>query len=352
MNEEERMEKALMKALIGGTPEDIVNALAAVWIAYPTKERTIAAARVMATYNLVLGNYLRTINICMDARDMLDGMFDMQLLMCVKMANTALASVYSKKTGKSLSSYNFELIYTTEDEFDNGFELSRDFKEDPSEGDKAVAKQLHGNILRNWEPYTRLTDDTWEQHQNAFDSIYSVLYEAVEFNDGDRILDLGCGTMANPLKLLSDYGTKDYELIGMDVRGHTLLATRKFINQHFPEVNYTIIRADAVTAIPSWFKEKEFHVVTTFDFIEHIRKEEYLTLLRCVHHVLKDGGRFYISKPNGLRFLGGVEEKDAGEHVSEKSVGYLRKTLYDAGFSTKVLCRQRILIEAIKKEKK
>jgi SAM-dependent methyltransferase len=352
MNEEERMEEALMQALISGTPEDIVNTLAAVWVAYPTKERTMAAARVMATYNLVLGNYLRTINICMDARDMLQGAFDMQLLMCVKLANTALASIYKEKTGKPLSAYNFELVYTTEDEFDSGFELSRDFEEDVTEGDNAVAKQLHGNILRNWEPYTKLTGDTWEQHQNAFDSIYSVLYEAVEFNDGDRILDLGCGTMANPLKLLSDYGTKDYELWGMDVRGHTLLATRKFISEHFPKVHCTIVRGNAVTDIPKWFKEKEFDVVTTFDFIEHIRKEEYLTLIRYVHNVLKDGGRFYISKPNGLRFLGGVEEKDFGEHVCEKSLGYLRKTLYDAGFQTKVLCRERILIEAIKKEKK
>ncbi len=349
--EKEKLKEELNRTLISGTAEESIKAVKALWLANPTKEMTIAAARMMATYYLALKDFKRVINVCMDTRDML-GVFDMHLCLCVKMANSAIARWYKDRTGKDLGAYNFEIVYTTEDEYDNEFDLSKDYQEKPEEGESAVSKQLYGNLLRNWEPYRKLVGDGKEkEHQKAFDAIYGMVSEDLKFNEGDRILDIGCGTMAIPLKLLNDQGVKDYELIGMDLRGHTLKAAKRFIDEHFPEANCRFIHGNAVTAIPTWFDKKEVDVVTTFDFIEHIRNEEYLTLIRYVHNILKDGGKFYISKPNGLRFIGEVKEKDATEHVSEKSVGYLLKTLHDAGFETKVLCRLRIFIEATKKEK-
>jgi 2-polyprenyl-3-methyl-5-hydroxy-6-metoxy-1,4-benzoquinol methylase len=101
------------------------------------------------------------------------------------------------------------------------------------------------------------------------------------------ILDLGCGT-GTFLKVLESLGYKN--IIGVDLSTSQIEIARK-------ECNFAKVYCQNIF---EYFDktENKFDLITGFDFIEHLNKNEILLLLNILTKVLKSDGRVIFQTPN------------------------------------------------------
>lgn len=149
------------------------------------------------------------------------------------------------------------------------------------------------------------------------------------------ILDVGCGTGINTVKLKKKTG----KITGFDLKDYTKDRYRK---------DFQLVLGDA-NGLP--FEKNIFDIISSWDVIEHVDDDK--RFLREIHRVLKSGGRVLLSTPNRTRLsnrilnlLGkkntypyclGTEEagKDGvGEilHIREYTIKELSKLAKDQGF--------------------
>ena len=100
-------------------------------------------------------------------------------------------------------------------------------------------------------------------------------------------LDLGCG-QGQLMSLARDVGFRT--IVGVDMSQEMLAGCR--------ELAFDVRNEDAIDFIRRSAAES-FGVVSAFDFLEHIQRNDALRLLRDVRRVLKPGGIALIKVPNG-----------------------------------------------------
>jgi len=138
----------------------------------------------------------------------------------------------------------------------------------------------------------------------------------------ERILDLGCGE-GEFLKICED---RELETVGIDVSSYALSEAQK-------KTKGKLLKLDLEKKqIP--FPDDTFETVTCFDLVEHLRRVDLL--FKEVKRVLKNGGVFFITTPNGdylpKDFLGHFVMKDP-THVNLQGERYWLDKLKKAGFS-------------------
>lgn len=109
----------------------------------------------------------------------------------------------------------------------------------------------------------------------------------LSMNGDIRVLDLGCGG-GEFLSFLSDHGFKS--LTGIDASAQQMERARTNV----PRAH--LINGD-VTEIAQ-FAPETFGLVTAFDLLEHLPKNEVLPLLTHIHKRLVENGALIVSVPN------------------------------------------------------
>jgi 2-polyprenyl-3-methyl-5-hydroxy-6-metoxy-1,4-benzoquinol methylase len=100
-------------------------------------------------------------------------------------------------------------------------------------------------------------------------------------------LDLGCGQgQLMSLAHASGFGN----VSGVDLSAEMLSACH--------DAGLNVHQADAVEYVRN-VQPDEFGIVSAFDFVEHLKREEALALLRAARRALQPGGVMLIKVPNG-----------------------------------------------------
>lgn len=134
---------------------------------------------------------------------------------------------------------------------------------------------------------------------------------------GKRVLDLGCRTGA-----LTQYYAAGNEVVGVDVDADALERARE-------RLGIETTWADAEDALP--FDDESFDIVVMGEVLEHLA--EPAAAVANVRRVLRPGGRFVGSVPNGfrlknrLRFLLGAPPDADPTHLQLFSPAKLRTLL-------------------------
>lgn len=99
----------------------------------------------------------------------------------------------------------------------------------------------------------------------------------------DKVLDLGCGTGINTIKLKRITN----KIIGLDIKN--------FVKKEYKEHFKFILGNGTKTK----FKKESFDIVVCWDVIEHLREGE--SLLKEINRILEKGGITLLSTPNKKR---------------------------------------------------
>lgn len=102
-----------------------------------------------------------------------------------------------------------------------------------------------------------------------------------------KILDIGCG-FGNLLKALQLSGYTN--LAGIDISEEQIIKAKE-LN---PDINFNCI--DLITYLKT--SNEKYDLITAFDVIEHLSKDEILTTLNLIYNSLKDGGQIITQTPN------------------------------------------------------
>jgi len=128
-----------------------------------------------------------------------------------------------------------------------------------------------------------------------------------------RILDVGCGTGANLMRL-ADFGDAE----GVDISPDALKFCR--------ERGLNNVKLGAAESLP--YEDHEFDLVTSFDVVEHM--DDDVAGLREMRRVLRPGGRVLLFVPTFM-FLWGVQD-EVSNHRRRYRLNELREVVTAAGF--------------------
>ncbi len=152
---------------------------------------------------------------------------------------------------------------------------------------------------------------------------------AIQFiKNTDNVLDIPCG---------GGYGVghlaiKSKKVVGVDIFDEAIQHSKEF----FQKENTEFIVADMENLEKSFNYENKFDLVTSFEGIEHIAKQE--SFLENVSNILKDDGLFIIStprKPHGSPYhkiehsLESFKELLSKQFVIEKMYGQIYTDIFD-----------------------
>jgi ubiquinone/menaquinone biosynthesis C-methylase UbiE len=119
-------------------------------------------------------------------------------------------------------------------------------------------------------------------------------FEKFGIEDGDRILDLGCGVGRH---VITSYTLKNVQAVGLDLCHNDLLTAQSRFSEEFEESqnsgkSFGLAVGNALS-LP--FADDSFDKVICSEVLEHI--PEYQSVLKEIRRVLKPGGVFAASVP-------------------------------------------------------
>jgi ubiquinone/menaquinone biosynthesis C-methylase UbiE len=159
--------------------------------------------------------------------------------------------------------------------------------------------------------------------------IKAKLIDDASIEDGQRILDLGCGTGTLMLMIKRKYS--DVDLIGLDIDSESLrLALRK---SYKAKSSIALVKGSAIQ-LP--YASETFDRVLSSLVYHHLRSDQKVSSMQEVLRVLKPKGQFLLAdfgKPGNFimsmmsRVLGKIED------VSDNVQGLMPVMMKQAGFS-------------------
>jgi SAM-dependent methyltransferase len=110
---------------------------------------------------------------------------------------------------------------------------------------------------------------------------------------GDRVLDVGCGRG----EIVFQTAAHGADAVGIDFSEAALAIAAETRNRHEPDIqSRTRFVSGNAEALP--FDDKTFDKIFLLDVVEHLSKDELLSVLKEVRRVLKDAGLLVIHTPN------------------------------------------------------
>ncbi len=169
-------------------------------------------------------------------------------------------------------------------------------------------------------------------------SLREEVLERVHIQNGERVLDVGCGTAA--LLIRAKMYTPGAHLIGVDADPHILVLARKNITRHGVGVEVKEARAEDLP-----FPSASFEVVTSTLTFHHLPTAIKQRAMTEIHRVLKPGGRFLLAdfgRPEGQLLktffaLGRLLQSDEAKYLQDNQAGRLPQFLQAAGFAVQEL---------------
>jgi len=122
----------------------------------------------------------------------------------------------------------------------------------------------------------------------------TINFEKFGMQDGDRILDLGCGVGRH---VISSYTLKNIQAVGLDLCHADLVTAKERFTTEFEEPqneqkSFGLTVGDALN-LP--FPDNSFDRVICSEVLEHI--PDYKSVLKEIRRVMKPGGVFAASVP-------------------------------------------------------
>jgi 2-polyprenyl-3-methyl-5-hydroxy-6-metoxy-1,4-benzoquinol methylase len=141
-------------------------------------------------------------------------------------------------------------------------------------------------------------------------------------NKNAKILDIGCG-FGNLLKGFKDIGYNN--LTGIDISEEQIAKAIELNSR----INFNCI--DLISYLKS--ENKKFDLITVFDVIEHLEKDEALEALKLIHDALNANGQLIIQTPNAESpWFGAVAFGDF-THEWFYTTSSLEDILFKSGFN-------------------
>lgn len=162
--------------------------------------------------------------------------------------------------------------------------------------------------------------------------------ERAHIQDGERVLDVGCGTAT--LLIAAKSRSPTAQMVGVDTDERVLQIARKKIAQHQVEVE--VVQAGA-EHLP--FRPSSFDVVTSSLVFHHLPTEIKQQAMHEIYRVLKPGGRFLLAdfgKPEGVLLrtffaVGALVHADEATYLQDNKQGRLLLFLRETGFEVQEL---------------
>lgn len=139
-------------------------------------------------------------------------------------------------------------------------------------------------------------------------------------NKAARIADLGCG-YGSFLYFLHEEGYRN--IAGVDISAEQVDSARKL---GIPNV----VQDDSWKFLES--RRQEFDCLTALDLLEHLAKEESLSLLHAAHSALRPGGLLIVKAPNADGPFGGKILYSDFTHEQAFTPLSIRQVLAASGF--------------------
>jgi len=119
-------------------------------------------------------------------------------------------------------------------------------------------------------------------------------FEKFGIEDGDRILDLGCGVGRH---VITSYTLKKVQAVGLDLCHNDLLAAQSRFTEEFeePQNSSKSFGLTVGNAMSLPFADDSFDKVICSEVLEHI--PDYRSVLKEIRRVLRPGGIFAASVP-------------------------------------------------------
>ena len=167
----------------------------------------------------------------------------------------------------------------------------------------------------------QVNDDLWSEHAARYAF-------AARFAQGQRVLDLGCGT---------GYGTADLaraasSAVGVDLAPEAIA----YADRHYPGARFL---QGSATAVP--FPPAAFDLVTAFEVIEHLG--DWRSLLSEARRVLAPAGMLIVSTPNKRYYAEARAESGPNPfHEHEFEFGEFRAALNEFFPHVRILFQDRV----------
>jgi ubiquinone/menaquinone biosynthesis C-methylase UbiE len=157
--------------------------------------------------------------------------------------------------------------------------------------------------------------------------------ERVHFQNGERLLDVGCGTAT--LLIAAKSHNPDSQVFGIDVDERVLDIAKRKIQKTRVEVEVMKARAEDLP-----FESSSFDVVVSTLIFHHLPTKIKKLAMREIHRVLKQDGRFLLAdfgKPESVLLktffaLGAMVRSDEAKYLQDNREGRLPLFLEEAGF--------------------
>ncbi len=162
--------------------------------------------------------------------------------------------------------------------------------------------------------------------------------ERAHIQDGEHLLDVGCGTATLLIVVKSRYPSAP--VVGVDTDERALAIARKKIAQYQLEVEVMQARAEHLS-----FPTSSFDLVMSTLVFHHLPTEIKQQAMQEIYRVLTPGGRFLLTdlgKPEGLALraffaLGALAQADEARYIQDNKAGKLPLFLKEVGFAVQEL---------------
>jgi len=169
-------------------------------------------------------------------------------------------------------------------------------------------------------------------------SLTERVIERAHIQDGEHVLDVGCGTAT--LLIAAKSRSPLAQMVGVDPDERALAIARKKIAQHQVEVEVVQAGAEHVH-----FPSSSFDLVMSTLVFHHLPTEIKQRAMQEIFRVLTPGGRFLLAdfgKPEGLLLriffaLGALVQADEARYIQDNKAGQLPLFLEEAGFAVQEL---------------
>lgn len=197
--------------------------------------------------------------------------------------------------------------------------------------------QTAGRLIR-WAPYYDIAVNITTLGQAR--RLRKMTVDHALINQGDHVLDIGCGTGDVTLVAKTRAG-KDGQVFGIDPAPEMITVARNKAARKSLEIDF---RVDVIESLP--LGDASIDVVTSSMMMHHLPEDLKARGLAEIYRVLKPGGRLLIAdfmRPTGA-FLNHLFIAFTRHQGLKSGIEDLQKLLKDSGFSQITKLEEKVLI--------